>query len=440
VRRALLAVGCALALGPARPAAAQDAPAARAGAARVLVDAVLPVPDPAAVDVRFRALTAAGSALETLTLDDVRVRQDDAELDRDALLSLAEAAEAGVDVAIAFDTSRTMLGAPFERARTRALALLAALAPTDRAALVAFSDRVELLAPLGEPREALRARLEALEPNRAALSTLARDGLARAVELLREAAARPGFVVAFTDGRDGGSRRSLEQLLALAAGGPGEVRVPVFASAYEGRGGDGLAGLERLASASGGAVSREAAGTRFYEDALAQLRGSRVVRVATALDGALHHVAVEVGGVRDERVASYTAPEPATPAAPRLRWQLPVLALAAALALVALALRWWGRRRGGARLRCVDGPLAPRTFALRGERSRLGALASNDVTIDGPDVSRVHAEIRREGDGYVLVDLGSTNGTRLNGAAITSSPLRPGDRIGIGEVELVFEA
>jgi pSer/pThr/pTyr-binding forkhead associated (FHA) protein len=40
----------------------------------------------------------------------------------------------------------------------------------------------------------------------------------------------------------------------------------------------------------------------------------------------------------------------------------------------------------------------------------------------------------------VIVDLDSTNGTRVNGSPVTSAPLRAGDRIRIGEIEVVFEA
>ena len=90
-------------------------------------------------------------------------------------------------------------------------------------------------------------------------------------------------------------------------------------------------------------------------------------------------------------------------------------------------------------LRFVDGPLAGRSVPLRGARTRIGALAENDVAVAAPSVSRSHAEIRAEGSGYTIVDLGSTNGTRVNGARVTTARLRPGDRIALGEVELVFE-
>ena len=54
------------------------------------------------------------------------------------------------------------------------------------------------------------------------------------------------------------------------------------------------------------------------------------------------------------------------------------------------------------------------------------------------NASRRHAEIVREGTTYVVVDLGSTNGTELNGRRITREELADGDRITIGATDLVF--
>jgi len=63
--------------------------------------------------------------------------------------------------------------------------------------------------------------------------------------------------------------------------------------------------------------------------------------------------------------------------------------------------------------------------------------AKPDIDLSGDDaVSRFHAEIRRRGDGYYLVDLGSTNGTRLRGKeieALTEVKLESGDEITVGE-------
>lgn len=71
---------------------------------------------------------------------------------------------------------------------------------------------------------------------------------------------------------------------------------------------------------------------------------------------------------------------------------------------------------------------------------RVGREPGMDVVIDNPSVSRRHAEIRREGDGWVLEDLDSSNGTFLHGERVDAPrPLQPGDEIGFGKFSLVFE-
>ncbi|HEX5708867.1 MAG TPA: FHA domain-containing protein, partial [Pyrinomonadaceae bacterium] len=79
------------------------------------------------------------------------------------------------------------------------------------------------------------------------------------------------------------------------------------------------------------------------------------------------------------------------------------------------------------------------TFALGRLRITIGRSARNDLCIPDPFASRVHAEVRREGDQYILQDLGSANGTFYNGVKVEGDvPLNPGGRIQIGETEIVF--
>lgn len=79
-----------------------------------------------------------------------------------------------------------------------------------------------------------------------------------------------------------------------------------------------------------------------------------------------------------------------------------------------------------------------RTYPLSGERTSLGRSRQCDVHVADANVSRRHAEVRREGTDYWIVDLGSTNGTRVNDEGIERAPLRDGDRITIGATEIVF--
>ena len=83
---------------------------------------------------------------------------------------------------------------------------------------------------------------------------------------------------------------------------------------------------------------------------------------------------------------------------------------------------------------------APDHFPLGRLRITIGRSARNDLCIPDPFASRVHAEVRREGDEYVLQDLGSANGTLYNGATVDGVvQLTAGGRIQIGETEIVYD-
>ena len=73
-------------------------------------------------------------------------------------------------------------------------------------------------------------------------------------------------------------------------------------------------------------------------------------------------------------------------------------------------------------------------------RTTIGRSARSDVCIPDAFASRLHAEVRQEGDGFWLQDLGSANGTRYNGAPVkTAVPLEAGGEIQIGETRIVFD-
>ncbi|MEI8386894.1 MAG: FHA domain-containing protein [Verrucomicrobiota bacterium] len=75
---------------------------------------------------------------------------------------------------------------------------------------------------------------------------------------------------------------------------------------------------------------------------------------------------------------------------------------------------------------------------LQDEKVAIGRLADNDLQIDDGSVSSRHAEIEFEADAYQLHDLGSTNGTFVNGEQVTDAVLRHGDEVRFGVVEAVF--
>jgi hypothetical protein len=77
-------------------------------------------------------------------------------------------------------------------------------------------------------------------------------------------------------------------------------------------------------------------------------------------------------------------------------------------------------------------------WSLERDRSVIGRLSGSEVEIHDPGASRRHAEIRREGEDYVVVDLGSTNGTLVNDTPVSQATLEDGDRITIGRTVLEF--
>jgi pSer/pThr/pTyr-binding forkhead associated (FHA) protein len=70
----------------------------------------------------------------------------------------------------------------------------------------------------------------------------------------------------------------------------------------------------------------------------------------------------------------------------------------------------------------------------------IGRAPDNTIVIEDGSVSSHHAELRSAGKTYQLKDIGSTNGTRLNGNPVTEAQLGHGDRIRFGGVEARYEA
>lgn len=70
----------------------------------------------------------------------------------------------------------------------------------------------------------------------------------------------------------------------------------------------------------------------------------------------------------------------------------------------------------------------------------MGRLPDCTISFDDPNISREHANIRPDGDGFILTDSGSTNGTLVNGNPIVAHRLVDGDRIEIGATVIEFRA
>lgn len=89
-------------------------------------------------------------------------------------------------------------------------------------------------------------------------------------------------------------------------------------------------------------------------------------------------------------------------------------------------------------LRVLSGERAGLAFRLQGARLRIGRAEENDLVLPDPRVSRFHAEIERGPRGYVLRDLGSTNGTLVGERRIRERLLEDGDLISMGDTRMEF--
>ena len=88
----------------------------------------------------------------------------------------------------------------------------------------------------------------------------------------------------------------------------------------------------------------------------------------------------------------------------------------------------------------LTGDSKGKRVALGNRPITFGRGGENDIVLTTASASRFHAELRAEADGYVLYDRDSSNGTWVNGASVTSHPLKPGDEIVIGDETFRFEA
>ncbi|MDQ3681245.1 MAG: zinc-ribbon and FHA domain-containing protein [Actinomycetota bacterium] len=84
------------------------------------------------------------------------------------------------------------------------------------------------------------------------------------------------------------------------------------------------------------------------------------------------------------------------------------------------------------------GPNAGSRYALENDVVHVGRHPESEIFLDDITVSRRHAEFVREGQGFVVRDVGSLNGTYVNRERIEQSPLVHGDEVQIGKFKLVF--
>ncbi|MEM7337529.1 MAG: FHA domain-containing protein [Actinomycetota bacterium] len=87
-----------------------------------------------------------------------------------------------------------------------------------------------------------------------------------------------------------------------------------------------------------------------------------------------------------------------------------------------------------------QGPKRGSRIHLDTDSITIGRHPDSDIFLDDVTVSRRHAEVRREGEGFVVADAGSLNGTYVNQARVENERLNDGDELQVGKFKLVYIA
>ena len=388
------------------------------------------------VELYLRAVTRYEEPVDGLTGADFKINDAGARIDSaEVEVATLSATGVGMTCVIAIDVSRTMRGDPFDRARGAALDFVKLLDPSDRVAIVTFSDEVRVPVNFSASRSEAIAQLETLQINDRSLTTVLYDGLHKSIEMIRLGRNLPrrAFVVIFSDGKDSGSLRNIGQVTEFGRSNLIQPPVLIFSIGYSRFGGDGLPILQKLSKDTGGDYVRAESPlqiTTFFNSTRRQMRDSLVVSYVGDLDGKEHQVEVAVESVVASRTANYANIRP-----PILPW-----AIAGGVFLIVLIVGVLvARGRSGGRLLFVNGSLAGQAIALQGSRTRVGALPDNQIVLVSDSVSRYHAALFGRGRKVRIQDLDSSNGTFLNENRISSSPLKSGDKIRFADVEAIFE-
>ena len=229
----------------------------------------------------------------------------------------------------------------------------------------------------------------------------------------------------------------MDDVIAAALGKPEGSRpfTPIYAIARAPAKGEDLADLERSSRGTGGDLFLFESPVHLPSLLIAAVRpleGAMVAVVRPELDGDAHEIELAVDDFSASVKTTY----------PRGSHLLVRLGIALAPApRIGLGGGDLARPQGTARAhRLHQGPATrTRDLAATGQPVRIGALSQNDIVIGSDAASRHHAELRISADAVEIEDLESENGTLVNDERVSVRALQPGDRIRIGEIEMVYQ-
>lgn len=405
---------------------------------------------PPQVHVLLRVHDAQGDPIAGLSPANFKLFEDDVPIPSFQLRQSHPDAEP-VAVSVLLDTSGSMQPADVANAVAGATALAGQLAPEDPLEIVAFNSEITHVKRYDQPFDP--AVLAALVPRG---DTKLNDAVNGALERIAAQGASKRAIVLLTDGVDDGSAAPAEAVLARAAASG----VAVHAI---GLGAADTAMLTALSSATGGAF-HPAKESSQLQGLYAVIASSLLTeyRLTYSSAGALgaHRLSgvVTVGDQQAVFTKEFMLGALPPEEKPRGGGWMSVLLAALAIAAMVLALLSvviLSRRGRAAPPDPADAPSpglpfgtpvqwyhlvgAEGVFPISG-RLIVGRDALADVVVGDDTVSRSHAQLEECDDGVLVQDLGSSNGTRVNGEMISVQVARAGDRIAFGDLDFELRA
>lgn len=391
------------------------------------------------IRLSFRLLDALGQPSE-LDAAQLVVRQDGVVVPANRI-ELARWTELGEHIAVALVLDPALAGDPDTRSWVdTALARLAdALSDGDRVALVSPGETSG--APAFATAQEIAKAPWSDAPDREHGGGAIRDAIHRAVSALRTGGDFPRrtAVIAISAGPDVGSAHSVDDVISSAiSAGPaegGRPFTPIYAIARAPAPGEDVADLERLTRGTAGDLFLFGSAVHLpalIAAAVRPLEEARVAIVRPELDGDSHEIEIAVNDLSASVKTTYPSGS---------SWLVRLgIALLPLLAVGWAAVVWLGRKGGRhGRIVFTKGPQPGRAISLRPGSLRIGAVSQNDIVIDAGSASRHHAELRISADAVEIEDLDSETGTLVNDEPVGVRALQPGDRIRIGEIEMVYQ-
>ncbi|MGA2327076.1 MAG: VWA domain-containing protein [Bryobacteraceae bacterium] len=394
-------------------------------------------------DAKGRGIAGLGAANFEVAVEGEQVR--DARFERGAGVG------SPLSVILALDVSGSMRGEAIEAAKISASEFLDRLGKEDYCALMVFGDDVRLAADFTRDRQVTRRVLAELQA--ADSTTHLYQALFDSVKRVGTAPTPRSAIVVLTDGKDEGSSLGVEDVISRVSA----AAVPIYTLGYGTKADVKLLG--RVSTLSGGVF--------YYTPNAEELR-----RTYAAI----------VDQINNEYLLSFTIRPPSVAQKPGTvilklgrqpmkrafvvegipekypRWAFPAGLVAMALVVVVAALfgvRWYRQRHAmqetiamrpmsqpGAWLEVTRGPHTGQRYPLRGDSTTVGRVArsSQFCLKNDPLLTSAHLRITRNDAGqYVIEDLGSKNGTKVNEVDLAGAlVLQPNDRIQIGLSELLY--